>query len=165
MIIIARKTTSYHSKLVSELKSTIDVGKKQVLVIISAFYSVCKGEEFTKLKNQDDRGWCLGKLNGRTGLYPATYAHEIWDPQAFHHYPYERIFCQILYKLRLKKANNKTNMRGRKTHFCKSIMLASFIFWTFNRLFKLTDFKGHLKCSFLIFFRILKFPSVKYSFC
>lgn len=32
------------------------------------------GEEFTKLANEDDRGWCLGKKGDKVGLYPATYA-------------------------------------------------------------------------------------------
>jgi len=32
------------------------------------------GEEFIKLANEDDRGWCLGKIGSRIGLYPATYA-------------------------------------------------------------------------------------------
>jgi len=34
------------------------------------------GEEFIKLANEDDRGWCLGKLGSKIGLYPATYAVE-----------------------------------------------------------------------------------------
>lgn len=32
------------------------------------------GDEFIKLANEDDRGWCLGKLGNKIGLYPATYA-------------------------------------------------------------------------------------------
>ena len=36
-----------------------------------------KGEEFIKLATEDDRGWCLGKIGSRVGLYPATYATEI----------------------------------------------------------------------------------------
>lgn len=35
------------------------------------------GEEFTKLANEDDRGWCLGKLGTKIGLYPATYATNV----------------------------------------------------------------------------------------
>ena len=35
------------------------------------------GDEFIKLANEDDRGWCLGKFGVKTGLYPATYAVEI----------------------------------------------------------------------------------------
>lgn len=34
------------------------------------------GEEFIKLAAEDDRGWCLGKLGNKIGLYPATYAVE-----------------------------------------------------------------------------------------
>lgn len=32
------------------------------------------GEEFIKLMNEDERGWCLGKIGSKIGLYPATYA-------------------------------------------------------------------------------------------
>jgi hypothetical protein len=35
------------------------------------------GEEFTKLASEDERGWCLGQIGSKTGLYPATYANEI----------------------------------------------------------------------------------------
>lgn len=35
------------------------------------------GEEFIKLANQDERGWCLGKIGSKIGLYPATYAEEV----------------------------------------------------------------------------------------
>lgn len=32
------------------------------------------GEEFIKLAPEDERGWCLGKIGSKVGLYPATYA-------------------------------------------------------------------------------------------
>jgi protein kinase C and casein kinase substrate in neurons protein len=32
------------------------------------------GEEFIKLAPEDERGWCLGKIGEKIGLYPATYA-------------------------------------------------------------------------------------------
>lgn len=32
-----------------------------------------QGEIFTKLEDEDDQGWCKGRVNGRIGLYPATY--------------------------------------------------------------------------------------------
>lgn len=36
--------------------------------------SFAAGEEFIKLATEDDRGWCLGKMGNKIGLYPATYA-------------------------------------------------------------------------------------------
>jgi hypothetical protein len=33
-----------------------------------------EGEEFIKLAPEDERGWCLGKIGEKIGLYPATYA-------------------------------------------------------------------------------------------
>lgn len=32
------------------------------------------GDEFIQLANEDDRGWCLGRIDSKIGLYPATYA-------------------------------------------------------------------------------------------
>ena len=31
------------------------------------------GEEFMKVKDRDDQGWCMGVKDGRTGLYPDNY--------------------------------------------------------------------------------------------
>lgn len=33
-----------------------------------------KGDEFEKLEDEDDQGWCRGRKDGRVGLYPANYA-------------------------------------------------------------------------------------------
>jgi len=32
-----------------------------------------QGDIFTKLEDEDDQGWCKGRVAGRIGLYPATY--------------------------------------------------------------------------------------------
>ncbi|CAF1043097.1 unnamed protein product [Adineta steineri] len=36
-----------------------------------------QGDIFTKLEDEDDQGWCKGRVNGRTGLYPATYVESV----------------------------------------------------------------------------------------
>ncbi|XP_028809954.1 protein kinase C and casein kinase substrate in neurons protein 2 isoform X2 [Denticeps clupeoides] len=36
------------------------------------------GDEFTKIGNEDDQGWCKGRMkDGHVGLYPANYVEEI----------------------------------------------------------------------------------------
>lgn len=37
------------------------------------FHFCCLGDIFTKIEDEDDQGWCKGRVGGRIGLYPATY--------------------------------------------------------------------------------------------
>lgn len=32
-----------------------------------------QGDIFEKLEDEDEQGWCKGRMNGRVGLYPANY--------------------------------------------------------------------------------------------
>jgi hypothetical protein len=36
-----------------------------------------QGDVFTKLEDEDDQGWCKGRVGGRIGLYPATYVESL----------------------------------------------------------------------------------------
>ncbi|CAF1663608.1 unnamed protein product [Adineta ricciae] len=36
-----------------------------------------QGDIFTKLEDEDDQGWCKGRVGGRIGLYPATYVESL----------------------------------------------------------------------------------------
>ena len=35
------------------------------------------GDVFTKLEDEDDQGWCKGRVGNRIGLYPATYVESV----------------------------------------------------------------------------------------
>lgn len=71
MIIKVLKMMSCLSKLVCIFKLAI------FLELELKLNSIFLGEEFIKLANEDDRGWCLGKIGNKVGLYPATYANTI----------------------------------------------------------------------------------------
>jgi len=47
-------------------------GKNIIYFLYKLIYFVL-GDVFTKLEDEDDQGWCKGRVAGRTGLYPATY--------------------------------------------------------------------------------------------
>jgi len=68
-------------------KSNNNNNEKQLSVQVRAIYdyqsaeddelSFKAGETFTKLMNEDERGWCLGQIGDKVGLFPATYVVDL----------------------------------------------------------------------------------------
>jgi hypothetical protein len=47
------------------------------ILIVTFVFSFFLGEVFTKIEDEDDQGWCKGRVGNRIGLYPATYVEAL----------------------------------------------------------------------------------------
>jgi hypothetical protein len=45
-----------------------------LIFFIFVFFS---GDQFEKLEDEDEQGWCKGRKDGRVGLYPANYVEPV----------------------------------------------------------------------------------------
>lgn len=41
------------------------------------FLCLVPGDQFEKLEDEDEQGWCKGRKDGRVGLYPANYVEVV----------------------------------------------------------------------------------------
>ena len=59
---------NYHSNKVNSQR--LELARRSADVFLP-------GDVFTKLEDEDDQGWCTGRVGNRVGLYPATYVETL----------------------------------------------------------------------------------------
>jgi hypothetical protein len=51
--------------------------KTAVCFSVNFFNVRVSGDQFEKLEDEDEQGWCKGRKDGRVGLYPANYVEPV----------------------------------------------------------------------------------------
>ena len=82
-IVIMPVYLSAHSTITKHKSKTNYRSDKVILWLcwsssLSCVLGTSSGDVFTKLEDEDDQGWCKGRVGNRVGLYPATYVEMAW---------------------------------------------------------------------------------------
>ena len=66
----------FFSKMLSPVLQCRSLKLNKYSVLYYSIYYIA-GDQFEKLEDEDEQGWCKGRKDGRVGLYPANYVEPV----------------------------------------------------------------------------------------